>query len=84
MIGSNDGLFRVPTEGPERGHVEQFLTVPLRAETCGPLITDDGKSVFIAVQHPGETDGATFENQSSTWPGTDNFPRPAVVVTYKA
>ena len=84
QLGSHDGLFRVPVSGSQRGRVQQFLTVPKGAETCGPLITDDGKSVFIAVQHPGETDGATFENQSSTWPGTDNFPRPAVVVTYKA
>ncbi len=83
VLGSHDGLFRVPVKGPQRGHVQQFLTVPIGAETCGPLISEDQQSVFIAVQHPGETDGATFENQSSTWPHTDSFPRPAVVVTYK-
>ena len=66
-----------------RGHVEQFLTVPLGAETCGPLITDDGRSVFVAVQHPGEVDGSTFENPSSTWPHTHGCPRPSVVVAYK-
>ncbi|HEY0774335.1 MAG TPA: alkaline phosphatase PhoX, partial [Nocardioidaceae bacterium] len=82
-LGSNDGLFRVPVEGAERGHVQQFLTVPVGAETCGPLLTEDGLSVFVAVQHPGETDGATFENPSSTWPHTDDFPRPSVVVAYK-
>ncbi len=83
QLGSHDGLFRVPVSGSQRGRVQQFLTVPKGAETCGPLITDDGQSVFIAVQHPGETDGATFENPSSTWPGTNSFPRPAVVVTYR-
>jgi secreted PhoX family phosphatase len=82
QLGSHDGLFRVPVDGPERGHVQQFLTVPVGAETCGPLITDDQLSVFVAVQHPGETDGATFENPSSTWPHTDDFPRPSVVVVY--
>ncbi|SDS61674.1 hypothetical protein SAMN04488570_2286 [Nocardioides scoriae] len=82
QLGSHDGLFRVPVSGAKRGHVEQFLTVPTGAETCGPLISADQRSVFIAVQHPGETDGATFENPSSTWPGTDDFPRPAVVVNY--
>ena len=84
QLGSHDGLFRVPVSGPQRGRVQQFLTVPRGAETCGPLITDDGRSVFVAVQHPGENDDATFENQSSTWPGTDDFPRPAVVVAYRA
>jgi secreted PhoX family phosphatase len=83
VLGSHDGLFRVPVAGPHRGHVQQFLTVPVGAETCGPLISEDQRSVFIAVQHPGETDGATFENPSSTWPHTDGFPRPGVVVVYR-
>ena len=83
VLGSHDGLFRVPVAGPRRGRVEQFLTVPVGAETCGPLISQDQRSVFIAVQHPGETDGATFENQSSTWPHTDGFPRPGVVVVHR-
>jgi hypothetical protein len=83
VLGSNDGLFRCPVEGPERGHVQQFLTVPFGAETCGPLITTDDQSVWVAVQHPGETDGADFEHPSSTWPHTGDFPRPGVVVTYQ-
>ena len=82
-LGSNDGLFRVAVEGPERGKVEQFLTVPVGAETCGPLVSTDQQSVFVAVQHPGEVDGATFEDPASTWPHSDDFPRPAVVVTYR-
>jgi len=81
-LGSNDGLFRVPVSGRDRGHVEQFLTVPVGAEACGPLISDDQQSVFVAVQHPGEVDGATFENPASTWPHTDDFPRPSVVVAF--
>jgi secreted PhoX family phosphatase len=83
VLGSHDGLFRVPVEGPQRGNVQQFLTVPVGAECCGPFITEDQLSVFFAPQHPGETDGATFENQSSTWPHTDGFPRPSVVVAYQ-
>jgi secreted PhoX family phosphatase len=82
-LGSNDGLFRVPVRGRERGFVQQFLTVPVGAETCGPLITADGRSVFVAVQHPGEVDGATFEEPASTWPHSHDFPRPSVVVAYK-
>jgi secreted PhoX family phosphatase len=84
VLGSNDGLFRVPVAGPRRGQVEQFLTVPLGAETCGPLISEDQRSVFVAVQHPGEVDGASFESPVSTWPHTDRFPRPSVVVAYQA
>lgn len=80
VLGSNDGLFRMPVDGPRRGHLQQFLTVPFGAETCGPFVTEDQQSVFIAVQHPGETDGATFEQPRSTWPHSHAWPRPGVVV----
>ena len=83
-LGSNDGVFRVPTAGKERGRVEQFLTVPRGAEACGPLITDQNRSLFFAVQHPGEVDGASFESPASTWPHSDAFPRPSVCVAYAA
>jgi hypothetical protein len=83
VLGSNDGLFRVPTRGPNRGKVQQFLTVPFAAEACGPFITEDQKSVFIAPQHPGETNTATFADQASTWPHREGFPRPSVVVVYE-
>ncbi|GAA2174249.1 PhoX family phosphatase [Agrococcus versicolor] len=87
-IGYNDGLFRVRLEGAQRGLVEQFLSVPVESETCGPVIHDDEWHVFVAVQHPGE-DGA-FETPSSVWPdyapagatgvdGTFHGPRPTVV-----
>jgi uncharacterized protein len=81
-LGSNDGLFAVPLEGPERGHVKQFLTVPTGAETCGPVLTQDGKSALVAVQHPGEISGATFDKPASNWPDGD-YARPAVVVSWR-
>jgi secreted PhoX family phosphatase len=82
QLDSNDGLFAVPLEGPERGHVKQFLTVPVGAETCGPFIVGDGRSVFVNVQHPGEVDGASVDNPASTWPDGD-FAKPAVVVSWR-
>ncbi|NES34669.1 PhoX family phosphatase [Micromonospora sp. PPF5-17] len=81
-LGSNDGLFATAIEGPERGHLKQFLTVPVGAETCGPFITRDNRSVFVAVQHPGEITGASVENPVSTWPDGD-FAKPGVVVTWR-
>ena len=81
-LGSNDGIFRVPVTGKDRGKVEQFVTMPRGAEACGPLLVED-RSLFFAVQHPGEIDGATFENQLGTWPHTHDYPRPAVCVAYR-
>lgn len=83
QLGSHDGLFAVPTAGPNRGQVLQFLTVPVGAECSGPLISRDGRTVFVAIQHPGEVDGATFEEPASTWPHDNRFPRPSVVATYR-
>ncbi|MCW6004774.1 PhoX family phosphatase [Micromonospora sp. CPCC 205371] len=81
-LGSNDGLFATAIEGPERGHLKQFLTVPVGAETCGPFITTDNRSVFVAVQHPGEITGASIENPASTWPDGD-YAKPGVVCTWR-
>ena len=81
-LGSNDGLFATAIEGPEKGHLKQFLTVPRGAETCGPFVTGDDRSVFTAVQHPGEVTGATVEKPASTWPD-GGYARPAVVVTWR-
>lgn len=77
-LNANDGLYAVPVEGPDRGYLRQFLTVPYGAETCGPLISRDQKTVFVAVQHPGEVAGASPDKPASRWPdGTQ--PRPSVV-----
>ena len=82
-MGQNDGLFRVPVVGAERGHVKAFLSVPKGAECCGPLIYDNDNSLFFAPQHPGEISGATFDAPASTWPHTNDFPRPSVCVAYR-
>ena len=98
-IQFNDGLFKVPVEGPERGKVEQFLSVPKQAETCGPVINDLEHMVYVCVQHPGE-DGV-FEEPESYFPDFANssigarssnagerfgylpHPRPSVVQVYR-
>lgn len=91
-IGKADGLFKVTLDGAERGKVEQFLAVPRDAETCGPIIHDDERTVFVAVQHPGE-DG-TFEAQLSFFPdyvpagttpapGQARAPRPSVIQVFR-
>ncbi|MFD1719739.1 PhoX family protein [Georgenia deserti] len=82
-LGWNDALYQVPLEGEARGQVRQFLSVPVGAETCGPVITED--RVLVAVQHPGEGDDVSFDNRISNWPGGgDSLPRPSVVVASAA
>lgn len=91
-IGYCDGLFKVPLDGTERGHVQQFLSVPAESETCGPVIHERDEMVYVAVQHPGE-DG-TWAAQHSYFPdyvapgsltrGAWGGPRPSVVQVWKA
>jgi len=76
-IGNNDGIFVVPTTGPERGHVRQFLSAPNGAEVCGPAFTSDGRTFFAALPPPGE--GGTVERPSSLWPDGKGAARPSVV-----
>jgi secreted PhoX family phosphatase len=81
-LDSNDGLFAVALEGPNRGETKQFLTVPLGAETCGPIVTDD--LVTVCVQHPGENDDNSIDNPLSRWPeGGNGTARPSVVAVWK-
>ncbi|APU17980.1 PhoX family protein [Actinoalloteichus fjordicus] len=81
-LGINDGLYSVPVQGSERGHLKLFLTVPRGGETCGPVITED--LVTVCVQHPGEVDGASVENPASNWPDRgDSQPRPSVVSVWR-
>jgi secreted PhoX family phosphatase len=82
-LGSNDGFFAVPLDGAERGHVKQFLTVPIGAEACGLTFTPDMKAIFVAVQHPGEVTGATIDEPASTWPDGD-FAKPSVSVVWRS
>ncbi|MGK3937138.1 PhoX family protein [Streptomyces caeruleatus] len=82
QLGSHDGLFGVATRGERRGELKQFLTVPTGAETCGPLVQD--RRVLVAVQHPGEVNGASVEKPASTWPdGPGRIVRPAVVAVWR-
>ncbi len=78
-LGAHDALFGVPVKGAERGQVRRFPSVPEGAETCGPIVQD--QRVLDAVQHPGRTDGSTYESPSSHRPGGGRrIPRPSLVV----
>lgn len=82
-LDGNDGLFAVALDGPNRGETNQFLTVPLGAETCGPVITDD--LVTVCVQHPGENDENSLDSPQSRWPeGGNGTARPSVVAVWKS
>lgn len=77
----NDAFHWVPLTGSERGHVQQFLSVPVGAEACGPEFTPDGQTLFCAVQHPG--DGGTLAAPISQFPDPGRGARPAMISIWK-
>ena len=60
-------------EGRLLGHVE-----------LGMRMVDE-RAILVAVQHPGEVDGATAEKPASRFPYRgDKGPRPSVIQAYRA
>ena len=79
--GSTDGLWAVGTDEDNRGYSQAFFRAPVGAEVCGPRFTEDGTTLFIAVQHPGDGDDAKFAAPTTRWPDfkDDMPPRPSVI-----
>ena len=67
-FGFDDGLWWLETLGPHRGESRQLFGCPRGAELCGPEFTPDGRTLFVAVQHPAKEDGSSFDNPSTRWP----------------
>ena len=79
--GAADGLWALDTQGPSRATGYAFLRAPVGAEVCGPRFVPDGKTLFVAIQHPGDGHQATYENPTTRWPDFNSAmpPRPSVV-----
>ena len=71
---------------PATGEVRRFLTGPTGCEITGATWAPDGRTMFINIQHPGETKGARNDpanpRKFSTWPDfrPDGRPRSATLV----
>ncbi len=62
------------------GEIRRFLTGPVGCEITGCTITPDGRTMFINVQHPGESPSersdAAQPTRFSTWPDGPGAGRP--------
>ncbi len=80
-----DGVYLADVSGVGRALTKLFCQAPTCAEVCGPCLTPDGKTLFLAIQHPAEDSGSTFEKPSTRWPDfkADMAARPSVIAVVK-
>lgn len=65
-IFGNNSTWLIPTSGEGAGIAYPFAIGPMETETTGPFFSADGKTLFVAVQHPGERNGTRKNTASET------------------
>jgi secreted PhoX family phosphatase len=74
---------------PRTGEIRRFLVGPVGCEVTGATATPDGRTMFINIQHPGESPSERSDPDNprrfSNWPDQrpDGRPRSATVVIRK-
>jgi len=56
-LRANNSVWFLPTTGPAAGNAYLFAIGPMECEMCGPFLTRDRQTLFLAAQHPGEYNG---------------------------
>jgi hypothetical protein len=85
-LGNNTMLAADPTTG----EVRRFLVGPIGCEVTGATATPDGRTMFVNIQHPGESPSERSNPDApqriSNWPDKQPVgrPRSATVVIRKA
>jgi len=75
---------------PRSGEVRRFLVGPVGCEVTGATVAPDGRTMFVNIQHPGESPSERSDpanpRRSSNWPDfrPNGRPRSATVVIRKA
>jgi secreted PhoX family phosphatase len=67
---------------PDTGDIRRFLVGPPRCEITGITSTPDGRSLFVNIQHPGDSGTPDNPRASSNWPdfSPTGRPRSATIV----
>jgi secreted PhoX family phosphatase len=62
----NNTMWYIPTQGAQAGQAFLFAIGPMGCEMTGPYLSDDRKTLFLAVQHPGEDAGIRKDGAKRT------------------
>ena len=86
---ANLGTNAMLAADPRNGEIRRFLTGPVGCEVTGATMSPDGRSMFVNIQHPGESPSERSDpanpRRFSNWPDQrpDGRPRSATVVITK-
>ena len=74
-VFGNNNMWCIPTKGDQAGKAHLFAIGPMESELTGPIMSGDGRSLFLSVQHPGESNGTrqnmNFDTRSFDLQSTD-------------
>jgi hypothetical protein len=73
----NNSLFVFMRSGNFKGQILRLANAPVAAEFTGPCFSPDFKTLFLSVQHPGETT-TNLKKPTSRWPDGET-PKPSVI-----
>ncbi|MBW4525490.1 MAG: PhoX family protein [Phormidium tanganyikae FI6-MK23] len=62
----NNSLWFIPTSGANAGNAYLFAMAPMEAELTGSFLSHDRQTLFLSVQHPGESNGIRQNLKSET------------------
>ena len=56
-VFGNNSMWYIPLSGANAGQIIPFAIGPMECECTGLTFDDDNRSLFLAIQHPGEKNG---------------------------
>ena len=62
---------------PDTGEIKRFMVGPKECEVTGITWSEDKKTIFVGIQHPGEKGNSNFPG------GRDSLPRSSVITIQK-
>jgi uncharacterized protein len=65
-VFGNNSIWCIPMTGEQAGRPFLFGTAPMDTEATGPCFSPDGKTLFAAIQHPGEIGGTRQDMAAET------------------
>jgi uncharacterized protein len=65
-VFGNNSMWYIPLSGDDVGNIYPFAIGPMDCECTGITFDDDNRSLFLAIQHPGEENGIRQDMATET------------------